>query len=98
MAVQTLYYEFPDGRLGTMETTHPDPTPPPGATLLDAEAYAVKLSQWRAAQDQHKADVQAAEAAQKKGAYDALVAANFDPAVASTLSGYTPPSEPEETP
>ncbi|CAL9614112.1 hypothetical protein SUDANB1_05690 [Streptomyces sp. enrichment culture] len=98
MAVQTLYYEFPDGRFGQMETTQADPTAPPGATLLDEEAYAVRLSQWRADQDQDKADVRAAEAAQKKGAYDALIAANFDPAVASTLSGYTPPSEPEETP
>lgn len=34
-------------------------------------------------------------AAQENGAYDALVAANFDPAVATTLTGHTAPPQTE---
>ncbi|MGW4731853.1 hypothetical protein ACWEQC_22265 [Streptomyces shenzhenensis] len=92
MALQTLYYESTDGSLQTVETTAENPATPQGWTLIDAETYAAKLSQWQAAQDQKNADVQAAETAQKKAAYDALIAANFDPAVAQTLSGYQPPT------
>jgi len=47
------------------------------------------LQAWQAAQDQRQADVRAQETAQKKAAYDALIAAGFDPGVAQTLSGYT---------
>ncbi|MER6632342.1 hypothetical protein ABT301_29680 [Streptomyces sp. NPDC000987] len=90
--LHTFYYEFPDGRLGKVETTDPAPAPPDGATVIDEATYNVKLAQWQAAQDQQQADTVAAETAKKKDAYDALVAAGFTPAVASTLSGYTPPA------
>ncbi|MFF5655187.1 hypothetical protein [[Kitasatospora] papulosa] len=89
--IQTFYYEFPDGRLSERQTTEENPTHPEGATLLDAEEYSSKLAAWQAAREQEEAETRAAEEAQKKGAYDALIAAGFDPAVAQTLSGYTPP-------
>ena len=87
----TFYYEFPDGRLSERETTEENPTHPEGATLLDAETYSSKLAAWQATREQQAAETKAAETAQKKGAYDALITAGFDPAVAQVLSGYTPP-------
>ncbi|MFF4911320.1 hypothetical protein ACFY2T_41380 [Streptomyces sp. NPDC001260] len=90
MAEQTFYYELPDGALREVVTTETDPAPPDGATVLTADEYNAKKTAREADLTQQQADTQAAERAQKKNAYDALNAANFDPAVASTLSGYTP--------
>ncbi|MER7477465.1 hypothetical protein ABTX60_07380 [Streptomyces sp. NPDC126510] len=90
---QTLYYGDADGNLRQRVTNEENPTTPAGWTPLDAEAYAAKLSQIQAAAAQRQADIEAAEIAQKKSAYDALIAANLDPAVATTLTGYIPPTE-----
>jgi hypothetical protein len=93
---QTFYYEDADGNLRQQVTNEENPTTPAGWTLIDAGVYAAKLSQIEAAAAQRRAAIEAAETAQKKTAYDALIDANFPPAVASTLTGYTPPRETEE--
>jgi hypothetical protein len=93
MATQTLYYAAPDGSLTERVTTAADPVPPEGATLLTAAEYAAKKEALEAAAAERDAAVVAAETAQRKDAYDALIAAGFGPAVAATLSGYTPSDE-----
>ncbi|WP_019061675.1 hypothetical protein [Streptomyces prunicolor] len=94
MAEQTFYYEYPDGSVTERVTTAAVPTHPDGATLLTTDSYAEKKAAIEATRAQEYADIQATETAQKKAAYDALIAANFDPAVAATLSGYTPSANP----
>ncbi|MEU2264910.1 hypothetical protein ABZ568_00350 [Streptomyces olindensis] len=95
----TSYYVlYEDGSVGLVQVTAgaPEPVLSKPGRLVDQAEYEAKLSQIKAAEAQRQADAKAAETAQKKDAYDALVAANFDPAVATTLTGYTPPPQIEE--
>ncbi|WP_328635712.1 hypothetical protein [Streptomyces canus] len=92
MADQTFYYEYPDGSIAERVTTAADREHPEGVTLLTAAEYATKKAAIEAAHAQQQADVEAAQTDQKKNAYDALITANFAPAAAQTLSGYTPPT------
>ncbi|MFE2424619.1 hypothetical protein [Streptomyces hokutonensis] len=90
MQEQTFYYEYPDGSVAERVTAAADPVHPAGATLLTQDEYDSKRQAIEADLEQRKADVQAQESAQKKNAYDALVAAGFSADVAQTLSGYKP--------
>ncbi|WP_405477771.1 hypothetical protein [Streptomyces canus] len=88
MAEQTFYYEYPDGSIAERITTAADPEHPEGVALLTAAEYASKKAAIEAALAQQQADVQAAESAVKKNAYDALIAAGIPEEAARTLSGY----------
>ncbi|MET9461962.1 hypothetical protein ABZY05_44225 [Streptomyces canus] len=90
MADQTFYYEYPDGSIAERITTAANPEHPEGVTLLTAAEYASKKAAIEAAHAQQQADVQAAETAAKKNAYDALIAAGIPDEAARTLSGYRP--------
>ncbi|MBC9729246.1 hypothetical protein [Streptomyces sp. TRM68367] len=87
---QTFYYEFPDGTVQELVTTDADPQHPADATLLTEEEYNAKRAAIEQAQAQHRADIQAQEAAESQDDYQALLAAGIPDATARRLSGYSP--------
>jgi hypothetical protein len=98
--VTTYHVVYDDGSVGLMQVPAGAPEPvlvKPGRIVSEAE-YQAELAELQAATAQRQEEAQAAETALKKSAYDALVAGGFTPAVASTLSGYTPPPETEDGP
>ncbi|MFF0092672.1 hypothetical protein ACFYSF_22300 [Streptomyces canus] len=88
MAEQTFYYEYPDGSLTERATTAADPVHPEGATLLTEADYATKLAAAEAAREQQQADIRAEETAQKKAAYEALLAVGIPEDSARQISNY----------
>ncbi|MDH6489669.1 hypothetical protein [Streptomyces sp. SAI-127] len=88
MAVQTFYYEHPDGSLTERTTTAAEPVHPEGVTLLTEADYTTKLAAAEAALEQQHADTRAAETAAKESAYEALLAVGIPEASARQISGY----------
>ncbi|MEZ3180826.1 hypothetical protein KYY02_19660 [Streptomyces pimonensis] len=88
----TLYAIYDDGSVGTIEYEEETPPPlsEPGRVVTEAEylaAYDALQQQIR----QRREAAAAADLAERRAAYDELVAAGISDAAARKLSGYTPP-------
>lgn len=94
--VHTYWVIYDDGSLGRVETGEDEPPAlsKPGRFVTEDE-YAQRLNEIQQAREQRLAEEEAARLAEARSNYDALIAAGIPPAVASSLSGYTP--DPEES-
>lgn len=87
---QTYYYQYPDGSIVSVVASGTEPTPPEGATVLTKADYDTAVTQHEQARQQRDNDTKAAEAANARSDYDALIAAGIPEATARRLSGHTP--------
>lgn len=92
----TIYYRMANGAVSerVVEGVEGPIAPPPGATEITAEEYQQGLAEWEAAREARRAEVQAAEAAEAKQAYEDLIAAGIPEATARRLSGYVGEADP----
>lgn len=95
MADVTLYYRTAEGALVSRVITGEDveaPSPPDGATLLTEEEHAAALADVEAARRQHAEELVAADEANQRADYEALITTGVPEATARRLSGYTGPA------
>lgn len=92
MAEVTQYFRTAGGVLASRKTSgdaeEPQPLPE-GATELTEEEYGAELADVEAARQEHAEELVAADEANQRADYDALIAAGVPEATASRLSGYT---------